>query len=389
MVIAPWPDSRTTLSGAHVELPIDSTRGDAEVVNAVAPASRAVYRYSVIPGGAHNRPELVNAIARDAVVAAHYRTVSLRRVHEDTLATERHAYVSYRIGDRVYWTTHKVTLPAGERILTDGVTEIRARCGNCISDVPQSPTSNDEPDPVDFDALAIASPDVLAGTTTRLVPAPDRAVATREAFKTVRPLSPSSIGPSTRRGSPTTATDSAPTASADSRLLRSLVPGLVMTNPVGSGHAADGVITNPLIGGLIPGELVPGTPNAAVVPPGLIVPGGGVISGGPVVGGSEPGNPGAGGPDRSGVNPGGTANTLMPPAPGRADFGINDSTASAPDQPPPIPEPTTVLLVGTGAVGALWRRVRSRRLRRSAGSDPSTAQSHPERSRGPDKIRPT
>lgn len=49
----------------------------------------------------------------------------------------RFAHVSYRKGDRLFWTRNKVRIPAGERILTDGRHEIRARCGNRIEDSPE------------------------------------------------------------------------------------------------------------------------------------------------------------------------------------------------------------------------------------------------------------
>src|SRR5262249_43345252 len=42
-------------------------------------------------------------------------------------------YASYRIGDDIYWTKHKLRLPEGEMVLTDGVNTIRARCGNMLA----------------------------------------------------------------------------------------------------------------------------------------------------------------------------------------------------------------------------------------------------------------
>ena len=62
--------------------------------------------------------------------------------------------MSYRIGDEIFWTKQKVRLQQGETILTDGVHHIRARCGNCIAFAPMEPTADDEPDEMEFDALA-------------------------------------------------------------------------------------------------------------------------------------------------------------------------------------------------------------------------------------------
>ena len=61
--------------------------------------------------------------------------------------------MSYRIGDTIYWTKKPLRLRRGEAILTDGVTEIRARCGNCLSLEPLLPTSDEEPEPYEFEAL--------------------------------------------------------------------------------------------------------------------------------------------------------------------------------------------------------------------------------------------
>jgi hypothetical protein len=99
----------------------------------------------------HSIAALREAVAREAVVAEHYAHLDISRVRLDSVVGERRVYVSYRIGDRVYWTKHPVTLQPGELILTDGQTEIRARCGNCITTRPMEPVSALEPDLVEFD----------------------------------------------------------------------------------------------------------------------------------------------------------------------------------------------------------------------------------------------
>jgi hypothetical protein len=63
------------------------------------------------------------------------------------------AYMSYRRDGKIYWTSHKVQLQQGETILTDGNSQVRARCGNCISLEPMQPTAPDEPQALEFDAL--------------------------------------------------------------------------------------------------------------------------------------------------------------------------------------------------------------------------------------------
>jgi hypothetical protein len=126
---------------------------------AIAPLPQAVqalddapliYPHSVVPGGVHSRDALVAAVA-DPVVAAHYAQVDIAHAHMVRVPSQRRAYVSYRIGDRVYWTSHTVALHPGEDVLTDGRHEIRARCGNRISDTPQQPVATSEPDVAEFD----------------------------------------------------------------------------------------------------------------------------------------------------------------------------------------------------------------------------------------------
>ena len=115
-----------------------------------APApSRAypVYPYSVIPGGAFSSQELREAIDRDPVVALHYRDFQLSAAHVVRLESARAAYVSYRLGNEVFWTRKKLRLPAGERLITDGKHYARTRCGNRISASAQEKTSPNQPPP--------------------------------------------------------------------------------------------------------------------------------------------------------------------------------------------------------------------------------------------------
>ena len=114
---------------------------------------RPAYRYSVIPRGAYSGEELREALSIDGIAAGHHRAVVLDAVRVETLTAPRQVYMSYRVGDDIAWTKHKVLLPAGETILTDGVNEIRARCGNGVSDVPREPTRDREPEPLAFDEV--------------------------------------------------------------------------------------------------------------------------------------------------------------------------------------------------------------------------------------------
>ena len=121
-----------------------------------------VYPYSVVPGGVTDARELKWAAQHDPVVASHYAGFDYDHARVVRLLLARAAYVSYRIGNDVYWTRHRVKLKKGETVITDGKIIVRSRCGNRVEEVPQQATSSSEPPALKFDepmipALGIAS----------------------------------------------------------------------------------------------------------------------------------------------------------------------------------------------------------------------------------------
>lgn len=128
---------------------------------------RSVYKYSVVPGGVRSVQELKWAAEHDPIVAAHYAGFDYDHARVVKLILARTAYVSYRIGDKVYWTRHRVSLKKGETVITDGKMMARARCANRIEEMPQQATSESEPPPANFDepiqpapGLAVVAPPV-------------------------------------------------------------------------------------------------------------------------------------------------------------------------------------------------------------------------------------
>lgn len=109
------------------------------------PGAREVYPYSLVPGGVRSARELRAVFDHDPVLRAHYRNFDFNRARLVRLTGDRTVYVSYRIGNKVYWTTKLVRLHAGEMLLTDGVMNVRTRCGNQISENPRMEVSPDEP----------------------------------------------------------------------------------------------------------------------------------------------------------------------------------------------------------------------------------------------------
>jgi len=127
--------------------------------------SRAVYPYSVIAGGAQSAQELREAMAADAVVAQHYADFDITKARRVTLDAPKLVYVSYRIGNKVFWTKHKLALRKGEAMLSDGSNMARTRCGNRISVLPVRPNAPAEPTSSELDGPefpAIASSPYLA-----------------------------------------------------------------------------------------------------------------------------------------------------------------------------------------------------------------------------------
>jgi hypothetical protein len=69
-------------------------------------------------------------------------------------------YVSYRIGNNVFWTKHKLALRKGEAMLSDGRNMARTRCGNRVSVLPVRPNAPADPTSSDLDGPVF--PDIVS-----------------------------------------------------------------------------------------------------------------------------------------------------------------------------------------------------------------------------------
>ena len=270
--------------------------------------ARPVFSGSVVAGGVYSLDELRAVIARDPVVAAHYRSADLDRMKVVTLTTGKAAYVSFRRGDTVRWTRQRVWLKPGETVLTDGTTMIRARCGNCVSEEQQQNVAEVDPAHGELDDFVVP-------------PTPDTGV---DAFA----------------------------ADAEEQLADLLQ---VPFAPVALAWLARGAPL--LVPDLLRGDFVAPSPFDGVPP--LVSPGG-------PGGGIEDGNPDdrpqppAVVPDVPGSPTGSPSDTLStgvvaPTGDGPGDLTGGGSTNSGAK---PAPEPEILWLISCGVVGLASRRLR-------------------------------
>jgi len=135
----------------------------------MAQYERKIYPYSVIRGGLQSREELSASIRNDDVVAEHYSDFDVSKAKIAPAPTTRAMYVSYRMGDTIYWTANKIQIPQGETLITDGTHEARTRCGNMLSDTPMTPLSGEEPDKESFDIPHVAELDTHELTPSLII----------------------------------------------------------------------------------------------------------------------------------------------------------------------------------------------------------------------------
>ena len=376
--------------------------GAAHAVNAAPPvaretAVRKVYPYSIVPGGVRDAAELARVIRTDFVVATHYAGFDVANARAVTVTKVRAVYVSYRKGDQVYWTKKKLMLAEGETLLTDGTNEMRARCANRISDVPQFPVESHGPTEAELDTvladateggslMAVAAgmgdfddgegsgqrfqaasfPYAAGLDLPRDTSAPERRLAQATAAPGLA-SSPTSYG---GRLGGATAGDSAGTGNTGTGNTGTGSTGTGDTATGNSGAGDTGSDTGSGTGGTGTGSPGAGstTPGTGSTNPGTGNPG----TGNPGAGTANPGNPGGGtGNDGGAGTPPAAPSTPSTPAPdagpqvpdGPPTPPLTPGQPTAPGdvivdpaQPAEVPEPGTLWL-GAAALAALaWLR---------------------------------
>jgi len=93
-------------------------------------SQRKVFPFSVVPSGTMSRKGVQLKVDADAVVGDHYRGLQLDKLKPFRLAKPAQGLVSYRIGNKIFWTAQRLYLKPGEILPSDGVNLIRGRSGN-------------------------------------------------------------------------------------------------------------------------------------------------------------------------------------------------------------------------------------------------------------------
>jgi len=361
-----WPERAQVI--ADVSAALGSTAPAAATPVAVTVPTRPVYRHSIVPGGAYSRREVADAMRKDAVVAAHYQDVDIDKVHTKTVAAARAVYVSYRVGSQVYWTKNRVHIAAGETVLTDGKTEIRARCGNLLSDNAQGPVAAEEPPVAQLDEADETGSSTFAaerGPEDQLPHVPFMKEMSESNAVALNTADPDSHG------------------TLDTPMWSGGAGGAIAPF-VGSSTGTNGTsLVTPLGSGGRPDK---GTPN-----------GGGSNGGGSNGGGSNGGGSNGGGSNGGGSNGGGNPTTTtggtdttggiqttggtettgtvttggIQTTGGTETTGtvtttttgnvVSDTTGGSDGTGQSVPEPTTMVLLGLGLCGAAARAVRRNR----------------------------
>jgi hypothetical protein len=158
-------------SAPSTQEPSELTLSRPSAINQIlsdAQPSRPVYPYSVVAGGVEDAKELKWVAEHDPIVGAHYAGFNYAHAQVVRLTLARTVYLSYRIGNHIYWTHRRVTLHKGEKVITDGRMTARTRCANRVEESPQHQALSPAEPPVQkFDepvrpgeGIAMQSPEV-------------------------------------------------------------------------------------------------------------------------------------------------------------------------------------------------------------------------------------
>jgi hypothetical protein len=170
-----------------------------QIAMVVEQVTRKVYPYSIVPGGAENLDEAKRAMD-DPAIKVNYANIDLTQLRQVKLTKNLSGYVSYRWGEKIYWTSKMLTLRPGETVFTDGVHLVRGRCLNGYSAHPMLPIRQDEPSekvldtPAEMPVIAYSFPK-LPVEAPELPPPPGELTPSVPIFPPAVPSTPGKTGP--------------------------------------------------------------------------------------------------------------------------------------------------------------------------------------------------
>jgi hypothetical protein len=139
-------------SGSYVVTRPSANHGR-DIAAFAATLPRKVYKYSVVPGGVYTPEELAAARRLDPVVEEHYADFG-HDTKITTLKEDMFVYVSYRKGNKIYYSKKKHKVCKGEVVITDGKNYARTRCANRLTKVFKPPALiYHEPKPPEMDLV--------------------------------------------------------------------------------------------------------------------------------------------------------------------------------------------------------------------------------------------
>lgn len=157
--------SRSPNHGAVASHNLSAASQPALEVPSATLSARAVFPYSVVPGGVRDAQELQKAASVDPVVGKHYSDFQIGKARTVRLDRPMAMYVSYRRNNKVFWTKSRMMIPAGETLISDGENLARVRCGNRLSPVAVKPVAATEPD-----KEALETPEFIPPMLASLLP---------------------------------------------------------------------------------------------------------------------------------------------------------------------------------------------------------------------------
>jgi hypothetical protein len=158
--LGPLDPSKTTASSPATPEPsaIEFDQLASEPVRPAPMPGHPVFRHSVVPGGVFSKADVEAAMFRMPDVAQHYRSLNIGQLAPAQVSRDGLYYASFKRDGAIFWTSYRLRVPAGEKILTDGRNIVRTRCGNLLSDESLEPRLPPDLEPSDYDMEAVEVP---------------------------------------------------------------------------------------------------------------------------------------------------------------------------------------------------------------------------------------